>query len=123
MFVASNLLGFVIHGVLLADDYRSVPQLIRPPEQAQPIYMLLGFAFFALAFVWIYARGVEDKPWPGQGARFGIAVWMLFSLPVYLIYYFAVQPWPSRIVMKQIALEFFSMLLLGILTAAVYRRP
>ncbi len=26
------------------------------------------------AFVWIYQRGTEDKPWVQQGLRFGIAI-------------------------------------------------
>ena len=30
------------------------------------------------AFTWIYARGVENKPWLGQGLRFGVAVAFLY---------------------------------------------
>ncbi len=36
-----------------------------------------------------------DKPFLGQGLRFGIAIAILMTIPVYLIYY-AVQPWPGR---------------------------
>ena len=83
---------------------------------------LLAHIFLAGAFVWIYARGVEAKPWLGQGLRFGVAVIFLTTLPLYLIYY-VVQPMPGATVVKQIVCDGILVLILGAIVAFMYRRP
>ena len=119
VFLVLTALGYIIHAVLLASDYQSVSQLYR----RQPLmpFLLLGNASFSLAFVWIYAMGVEAKPWAGQGLRFGIAVWLLWAVPIFLIQY-AGQPFPGSMIGKEIGLELLDMLILGLLTAALYRK-
>ena len=72
------------------------------------------------AFVWIYARGIEPKPWLAQGVRFGIAVALLTTVPTYLIY-FIVQPMPGDTVVKQIVFDSLLMIVLGIVAAWMYR--
>ncbi len=68
MFVLYMAGGFIVHGVLLKDDYAAT-NLMRPEEQqkAMMVWMLLAHVLMAGAFTWIYARGVENKPWLGQG--------------------------------------------------------
>ena len=124
VFVVFTALSFVIHGVLLQPLYRQTPLLLRPDQDAQQhmLFMLLGFLIFAAAFVWIYVRGLEAKPWPGQGLRYGMAMWLVASVSRYLIY-FAIQPWPGTVVALQIGLELIMMLLLGLTVAAFYRKP
>ena len=72
------------------------------------------------AFVWIYARGAEAKPWMAQGLRFGIAVALLTSVPTYMIY-FVVQPMPGNVVIKQIIFDSALMIILGTIAAWLYR--
>ena len=124
VFVVFTVLNFVVHGVLLSPVYHQTPQLLRAEQDAQGhmLFMLLGFLIFSAAFVWIYARGVEAKPWLGQGLRYGLAMWLIASVSRYLIY-FAIQPWPGTVVALQIGLEFILMLLTGITVAALYRKP
>jgi hypothetical protein len=123
VLVLKTVLGFVIHGVLLNADYAQFPNLLRTQEDANAHfpYMLLNFVAFSLGFVWIYAHGLEEKPWFGQGIRFGLAVWLLASVSTFLTYY-AVQPWPGALVGKQIGYELIEMLLLGIAAAVLYRK-
>ena len=123
VLVVNAVLSFLVHGMLLQGDYAQYPNLLRMQEDANAHfpYMLLNFLFFSLAFVWIYAHGLEDKPWLGQGLRFGVAVWLLTSVSTYLTYY-AVQPWSGSVVLKQIAFELPMILLLGITAAALYRK-
>ena len=71
-------------------------------------------------FVWIYARGVEAKPWMAQGVRFGVAVALLTIVPTYMIY-FVVQPMPGDVVVKQIVFDGVLMLVLGTVVAWLYR--
>jgi hypothetical protein len=124
VFVVFTALSFVIHGVLLQPLYQQTPQLLRaePDGQQHMLFMLLGFLVFSAAFVWIYARGLEVKPWLGQGLRYGLAMWLIASVSRYLIYY-AIQPWSGTAVALQIGLELIMMLLVGLTTAALYRKP
>ncbi len=120
--VMSLLLGFVVHGVLLAPDYHALGGLFRTPEDGQAHfgYMLLAHLLIGIGFTWIYLKGREAKPFLAQGIRFGLAVAVLATIPTYLIY-FAVQPIPGFLVVKQIALDTISMVLMGIVCAWINR--
>jgi hypothetical protein len=115
--------SFVVHGLLLHADYEKVSQLFRPEAEAQQYFplMILAHVIMAGAFTWIYARGVEAKPWLGQGLRFGAAVALLTVVPLYIIYY-VVQPMPGMHVVKQIVFDGILTLVLGAVVAFVYRR-
>jgi hypothetical protein len=123
VFVAWFVGSFVVHGLLLRDDYARLPTLFRPESDAQRYFplMLLAHVIMAGAFVWIYSRGIEDAPWLGQGVRFGIAVALLAVVPTYMIY-FVVQPMPGATVVKQIVFDSIVVVLLGIVAAFMYRR-
>lgn len=85
VFVMTAVLSFLIHGVLLQRLYQATPQLLRGPADfnAHALFLLASFFVFALGFVWIYAYGVEAKPWVAQGIRYGIAVWLIVSVSRY----------------------------------------
>ena len=68
------------------------------------------------------ARGVEKRPWPSQGARFGLAVALLTAVPMYMIYY-VVQPMPGSMAVKQILFDSLLIVVLGIIVAWFYRAP
>ena len=122
IFIAWMAGSFVVHGVLLHGDYSTLPSLFRPEAEAQQRFplMLLAHVILAGAFVWIYARGVEDAPWTGQGLRFGVAVALLTIVPTYMIYH-VVQPMPGNIALKQIVFDGILLLALGLLVAFLYR--
>ena len=123
VFVAWMAGSFVVHGALLGADYAKLSNLFRQPPEAQKYFplMILAHVILSGAFVWIYARGVEARPWLGQGIRFGVAIALLTSVPWYLIYY-VVQPMPLETVVKQIVLDGALVVLLGIVAAFMYRR-
>ena len=123
VFLVGFTLNFVIHGVLLQGDYSQLPNLLRTEQDAQGYFhfMILANLLYSLALVWIYAQGVSDKPWLGQGVRFGLAVWLLTAVPTYLTYY-AVQPWPPEVIVKSIGFDLVRLLVIGVVAAAVYRK-
>ena len=124
LFVLWMAASFVVHGVLLNADYMALQQMFRTPADSQQYvpWMLLAHVLLAGAFAWVYARGREaDKPWLGQGLRFGIAMALLTIVPTYLIYY-AVQPMPGMVVAKQIVFDSLTTLLLGAAVAFLYRK-
>ena len=122
IFVAWFLGSFVVHGVLLNADYTRLGTLFRAPADSQRYFplMILAHVMVSGAFAWIYARGVEPKPWLGQGVRFGIAVAFLTTIPTYIIY-FVVQPMPADTVVKQIVFDSVLMVILGLIAGWLYR--
>ena len=123
-FIVWFLGSFVVHGVLLHDDYSRLASLFRTEAESQSFFPLMVLAHVMLsgALVWIYSRGVEAKPWLSQGLRFGVAVAFLTVVPTYIIYY-VVQPMPGGLVVKQIVFDGILMLILGCVTGFVYRQP
>jgi hypothetical protein len=124
LFVVSMLLGFVVHGTILHDDYTKLQNLFRTEadQQGHFVYMIAAHVLMAIGVTWIYRQGRDARPWLGQGVRFGLALFVLMTLPTYLIY-FAVQPMPSDVVAKQVVLDGIAILILGITAAAMNRDP
>ena len=121
IFVVANFLGFFIHAIWLKQDYMPVANLYRPEGQEKMPFIVLAYLAFAVGSVWLYAHGVEDKPWLGQGVRFGIAMWLVLTIPSFFIAY-AVQPVPVILMAKQVTSEAVGKVVLGIITAMLYRR-
>jgi len=118
LFILSMTLGILVHGVLLHGDYGQLPGLFRTKEDSANhfFFMLLSHLLKAAGFTWIYLKGKENKPFFGQGVRYGIAIAVLMTIPLYLIYY-AVQPMPGVLVFKQILFETLGVVLMGIVVA------
>ena len=118
------LLGFVVHEAILHNDYAQIPNIFRPPEEAlrrMPVmfvaYLLMGFAS-----TWIYRQGISaGASWLMQGIRFGLSIALVSAVPMYLIYY-AVQPLPLSLVLKQIVLQMIGIVIVGIVIAWLNRR-
>jgi hypothetical protein len=124
IFVAWMVGSFVVHHLLLHDDYAKLGNLFRTEADARGLFplMILAHGLLSGAFAWIYSRGVEAEPWLAQGIRFGLAVALLTIVPTYLIYY-VVQPMPGVMVAKQIVFDGILMLILGSIAAFLYRQP
>jgi len=123
IFIVWMVGSFVVHGVLLNADYTKLANLFRPEADAQQYmpWMILAHVIMSGAFVWIYSRGVEARPWLGQGLRFGFVIALLTIVPTYMIYY-VVQPMPGTVVVKQIVCDGVLLLVLGAVVAFLYRR-
>ena len=121
--VLSLVLGGAVHAWLLGPEYAKLTTLFRPPQDQQGYfaYMILAHVALGIGFTWIYRQGRERKPFLGQGVRFGLAVSVLMVVPMYLIYY-AVQPMPGALVVKQIVFDSVGMVLLGIVAAWINQR-
>ena len=122
VFVVWMALDFFVHGVLLYGDYASIPNVMRPPADANtrmPL-MALAYVFMAVAFTWIYLKGREDKPWLPQGVRYGVAVAFLTVIPTSLIYHVVTQV-PLDLAIKQIVLGFIVIVIVGIVLAWLNR--
>lgn len=121
--ILSLMLGFLVHGILLQTDYARVPNLFRTEADGQEHLpaILLHHLLRGLAITWIYRQGREaGKPWLGQGLRFGAVLAVLLVVSTYLVYY-AVQPWPTEVVAKQMVFDSIATLLIGVAAAGINR--
>jgi hypothetical protein len=118
MFVMFMAIGFFVHGFLLQADYTQLTNLFRPVQDQMTYFAFMPVAnlFAAFAFVWIYIRIKEDKPFLMQGICYGLAITALMTVPKFLIYY-AVQPMPGITVAKQIAFDVMGDVVKGIVVA------
>lgn len=122
LFIVWMAGSFVIHAAWLGDTYAAMTDVYRSPEDAEKLFpfMLLAHVMLAGGFVWIYRRGREDKPWLGQGVRFGILISLFAVIPTYLIYY-SVQSMSSDLLIRQIVGDTLLTVLLGIVVAFLYK--
>ena len=118
--VAMFALGYVGHQLVPGRAYSSIVPIMRSQEdmQAHMPFALISSLCFSAAFVWIYSQGLSAKPWLGQGFRFGVAIWAISSVPLYLTNY-TIEPWPGVFITKILAWEFIAMITLGIIIAAL----
>ena len=110
----------LIHSVWLKQDYIITAAVWRAPEaQTARIWaMLLGTLIYAAGAVLIYIRGVEPKPWAGQGVRFGILV-ALVTVVYSSLSGWVILPVPHMLVVKWIAGESVLCVVFGMVVAAI----
>jgi hypothetical protein len=123
MAIVSLLLGFLVHGVVLMSDYTKLSQIYRAAGEAQTFfgYMLLAHLLIGFGMTWIYRQGVTPgRGVVGQGLRFGLGVAVMMTIPMYLVYY-AVQPLPGALVVKQIVLDTVTTVVMGVIVAGLNR--
>lgn len=122
MFVVLMVGDFVVHAVLLRNDYMQLSHLLRTEEdqQAYFLHMLLAHVFMAVGMVWIYLEGRKEAPWLPQGIRFGLAIIVLLVFPTYMIYY-SVLPMPALLAAKQIAFDSITRMIAALVLAWLNR--
>lgn len=115
--------GYLIHDVLLGAEYAALPNLFRPQAEVHEgiLHLALIHLVMAGAFTWIYSRGVTDRPWVGQGLRFGVAIALLAVVPMYLILQ-VVQPWPTSLTHQAMAYDSLLVVVVALALAAIYQR-
>jgi hypothetical protein len=126
VFFISQIFAIVIHGFILGADYRPFyGTLLRPMQAADApkwmgLFLPVAHLAMATAFVALFTRWVRPGPEIPQGLRFGVLAWLFGPVPMYLLW-FAEQPWPFSLTIKQLVLDLFTMLVLGTLTSMLYK--
>jgi archaellum biogenesis protein FlaJ (TadC family) len=113
---------FLIHSVLLKQDYVDTAALWRPHDEqvTRAWAMLLAVLIYVIGAVLVYMRGVERKPWMGQGIRFGIL------LALVVVVYSSLSAWvilpiPHMLAVKWIVCESLLSVVFGLAVAGIYQ--
>ncbi|MGQ0649098.1 MAG: hypothetical protein ACT4P7_16200 [Gemmatimonadaceae bacterium] len=124
-FLVSQILAITVHGFILAADYAPFyGNLLRPmPTDGSwlMLFLPLSHLCFVTGLVWVYGRMQLAGTTVAQGLTLGLAGWLMGQVPLWLLWY-AEQPWPGRLVVKQLILELLSSLVVGLTIAHVARR-
>ena len=110
----------VIHSVWLKQDYVNTASVWRAPEAAvaRTWAMLLAVLIYVIGAVLVYIRGVESKPWIGQGIRFGILM-ALVTVVYGSLSAWVILPIPHMLVVKWILGESLLSVVFGLVVAAI----
>jgi len=73
-------------------------------------------------FAWVYTRNIENKPWPGQGIRYGVLMTLLAVVPAACIQY-VVYPIPYTLALKWMFAGGVQLIVLGLVVAYFCRKP
>lgn len=124
-FLISMIGGIVFHGFLLKADYAPLVAsgVMRTDADAAGYlpFMIISHLIKGLAFAWIYTKGLTPgAPALMQGMKFGLATVFLVTIPLYLVYY-AVEPMPGILVVKQIVSDTIVMVLMGIAVSQIIK--
>jgi hypothetical protein len=117
-------LGYVIHEIWLMPVYQQYASVWRLEEMIRHKMWInwVGQLLFTVVFVWVYTRGVEAKPWVGQGIRYGILMTLLAVVPAVLTEY-VVFPIPYDLALKWMAGGAVQLIVLGLVVAGLCQRP
>jgi hypothetical protein len=123
-FLVLFVLEGIVHQVLLKGLYQQTASLWRPEADIQRLLWLFwgGYLVFAIAFVWIYAKGYEEKKGGlGQGIRFGLVMGILLSVMQNLGWY-VVLPIPGILAWYWFLAGMAESLAMGICVGLIYRK-
>lgn len=125
-FLVAQVFAIAIHGFILAADYGPFYGTLLRDQQGDPAWQALLLPVSHLCFisglVWIYGRLSLDGSQVARGLKLGLVAWLVGQAPLYLLWY-AEQPWPDSLILKQLGLELLSSLAIGLTIAFVSRLP
>ena len=115
--------NFLIHDVWLMPDYASTPGSWRPlPDMQHKMWLMwIGELLFTIMFAYIYTRGVEAKPWVGQGIRYGILI-TLFTVIPYSLGEYVIYRVPHILAVKWMCAGAVQMIVVGLVVAGICRK-
>jgi hypothetical protein len=121
VYIVWQVIGFVVHGVMLADTYTNMWQVFRPEAEVNSMMwlMFVSSAFYLLLFCYIFTKGYEGKG-IGEGLRFGLLMGLFMSIPMALDQY-ALYPISSNIAVIWFVSGLLSFMIVGAVFAAIYK--
>ena len=123
-FVVSQILTITIHGFILRPDYLPFHgTLLRPVsgDAWQSLLLPVTHLLVITALVIVNNRIALAGDPIVRGLKLGGLGWLVSAAPQWLLWY-AQQPWPGTLVVKQLALELVAALILGLVVSVMSRR-
>ena len=119
LYIVTSVLGFLIHGLWLSSQYEQLSGVWRGDMDKFMWVQYVTGAFYCFFFVFIFARGQENKGIM-EGIRYGLIIWGFYTIPT-VYNQFMIYPLPYNLIMEWLFSDLVVVVILGILTAVLYK--
>jgi hypothetical protein len=119
VFVAVQLLEFVLNALFMKAANQQLEGLWRPDMESKIWLMYVFGAFVALLFTFIFVKGREGKGL-AEGVRYGLIMWMFVTVPMNVAWW-VMLPIPHSVMVRWTLFGLLEMVVAGILVAVIYR--
>jgi magnesium-transporting ATPase (P-type) len=123
VFVILEITNYLIHGVMLSSTYSSegVKEIFRPEEEMMSKMWIMWITdlVWSFFFVFIFVKGYQNKGII-EGVRYGIYIALFMSF-TYAYGSYVMYPLPYSLIFQWFLVGLFQCILLGIVTAAIYK--
>lgn len=119
VFIAMNVIDFLIHSVILMGTYSSLKDLWRPDMMNYMWIMYVYGVILSFLFVYVFTKGYENRGIL-EGIRYGLIIGVMIdgigAFAQYMIY-----PLPINLAVQWSLYGVIRFILLGIIVALIYR--
>ena len=121
VYIVWQVIGFLVHGIMLQDTYASMWQVFRAESEMNSMMwmMFLSSALYLLLFCYIFTKGYEGKG-VGEGIRYGLLMGLFMSIPMAMDQY-VVYPITANLAMIWFVGGVVSFMIAGAIFAAIYK--
>ena len=121
VYIVWQVIGFLVHGIMLQDTYTSMWQVFRAESEMNSMMwmMYLSSALYLLLFCYIFTKGYEGKG-VGEGIRYGLLMGLFMAIPMSLDQY-VIYPITSNLAVIWFVGGVISFVIAGAVFAAIYK--
>ncbi len=121
VYLVMQVLGYVIHEVMMGDTYEKLAAIFRPEAEMQSMMwiMMASSALMMLMFCYIFTRGHEGKG-IAEGVRYGVFIGLLMAGPIAIDPH-VIFPVPGNVAMIWLISSIASLTIAGAIFAAIYK--
>ena len=121
VFAVLVSLNWLLHGVVLSELYEMSKSVWRNEASREVFTPLLFLNYFVVSFVFVYlfTRGYRNKGW-AEGVRYGLVFGLVIATSG-TIEKFVLIDVPARLALGWFMGTLFSYMILGLVTAVIYR--
>ena len=121
VYITMQVIGFVIHGVLMTDSYEALAHVFRPQEEMDSMMgiMFVSSAIGLWLFCYIFTKGYEGKGIT-EGLRYGAMMGLFLGIPTSIDAY-VIYPITQELAMIWFASSVIGLAIGGAVFAAIYK--
>lgn len=121
VYIVMQVIGFVIHGVLMTDTYEALAAVFRPKEEMASMMgiMFVSSAVGLFLFCYIFTKGYEGKGIM-EGVRYGALMGLFLGIPTSIDAY-VIYPITQELAMIWLVSSVVGLAIGGAVFAAIYK--
>lgn len=121
VFVVMQVIGYVVHEIMLAETYASLADSFRPREEMMSMMwmMTISGALTLLLFCYIYTKGRESGD-VMEGVRYGTLIGLFINIPMTIDQH-VIYVIPGNLAVTWFVTGMISFIIAGAIFAGIYK--